>query len=399
MGDYQQGPEWWVASDGKRYPPTARPGRSSPPTPPGPKRSSPSLWRRFRRLPPAVQIISWVTASLLLLAAIGAAAGGKKPSRTSGIPAASKAGTVTRPASSAPHAATQPAPTTAQAASTTATPTATARTTSTTANRSSANPAAAPSQPTRPTKGCRSGDPLANVYHPYRLLVKSECMTVTGTVAYIRHEDDGDVHLDLSLPASESHLLDQANYSDEDGQLVTEIVPADQPGCSPGQPPPLPPTAYRSPSYDYGLCTGADVPTPPLGSEVSVTGPYVLDSDHGWMEIHPVWAVTVLSTPSTPPATTQSTPPAGAEPTPPGGGASSAWCKASATPSNDGYPGDYQIYVQSDQPDTEATASDSGDTWSGYTNSSGSADIRLYHTSAGMTITVAVGAASCSTSA
>lgn len=225
-------------------------------------------------------------------------------------------------------------------------------------------------------------------------------MTVTGTVASIRHEDDGDIHIDLSLPAGESHLLDQANYSDEDGALVTEIVPADQPGCSPGLAPPLPATAYRSASYNYGECTGADIATPPFGSDVSVTGPYVLDSDHGWMEIHPVWAVTVISNHATPAAPIQSSPPAPSTvPPQPEGGSSSAWCKASATPSNDGYPGDYEVSVQSNQPNTRATASDSGDRWSDYTGSGGAVDIRLYHTAPGMTIMVAVGSASCSTTA
>ncbi len=216
----------------------------------------------------------------------------------------------------------------------------------------------------------------------------------------MRHEDDGDIHVNLSLPAGETHLLDQANYSYEDGELVTEIVPADQPGCSPGKPPPLPATAYRSPGYNYGLCTGADVPTPPLGSEVTVTGPYVLDSDHGWMEIHPVWAVRIVSKPAAPPAPVQSSAPApDTELTKPPAGIATAWCKASAAPSRDGYPGDYQVSVQSNQPETRATASDAGDTWSDSTDSTGAADIRLYHTSAGMTITVRVGSALCSTRA
>ncbi|MHB1447002.1 MAG: hypothetical protein ACYCTI_01690 [Acidimicrobiales bacterium] len=250
------------------------------------------------------------------------------------------------------------------------------------------------------TTACRPGDPLANVYHPYRLQVRSDCMTVTGTVAYVRSEDDGDVHINLALPASESHLLDGANYTYENGDLVAEIVPADQPGCTPGQPPPLPPTAYRSSSYDYGTCTGADIATPPQGSQVRISGPYVLDSDHGWMEIHPVWSVTVLGVGTSAPAASASSPPASdTEPAQPGAGGSAAWCQASAAPSNDGYTGDYQVSVDSNQPDTRATASDAGDTWSGYTNSSGYADIRLYHTSPGMKITVTVGAVSCSATA
>src|SRR5207302_3722844 len=38
--------------------------------------------------------------------------------------------------------------------------------------------------------------------------------------------------------------------------------------------------------------------TPPIGSHVSVTGPYVLDQLHGWMEIHPVWRIVRLASTS-----------------------------------------------------------------------------------------------------
>ena len=163
-------------------------------------------------------------------------------------------------------------------------------TTTTLVSRTTVTSLAATS-PTLTHGKCRSGDPLANVYHPYRLRIVKTCLSVTGTVAYVSDERDGDVHVDLSLPSDESSLLDSANVADEYGNLVTEIVPADRPGCTPGEPPPLPPTAYRSPSYSYGICTGADLATPAVGTRVVVTGPYVLDSDHGWMEIHPVWSV------------------------------------------------------------------------------------------------------------
>jgi cardiolipin synthase len=89
--------------------------------------------------------------------------------------------------------------------------------------------------------------------------------------------------------------------------------------------------------------------------------------------------------PAPPPATT-----------PPG---SAPWCRASAAPANDGYAGDYDVYVESDQPDEKATASDAGDTYSYYTNGSGYAVIDLWHTSAGEAIEVTVGAARCSTTA
>jgi phosphatidylserine/phosphatidylglycerophosphate/cardiolipin synthase-like enzyme len=77
----------------------------------------------------------------------------------------------------------------------------------------------------------------------------------------------------------------------------------------------------------------------------------------------------------------------------------SAWCRATASPANDGYSGDYDVDVTSNRPYTEATASDSTDRWSDETNGSGDVVIRLYHTSAGESITVTVGGATCSTTA
>ncbi len=143
--------------------------------------------------------------------------------------------------------------------------------------------------PTAGDPGCRTGDPLANVYHPDRLRVIDACKTVTGTAAFVRHEDDGDYHLGLHLDPPYASLLNSANLSSEHGDLVVEIVPADEIGCTPGAPP-RPPHG----SYDYGVCTGVDIPPPAFGAHVAVTGPYVLDIDHGWMEIHPVWAIRVV---------------------------------------------------------------------------------------------------------
>lgn len=155
---------------------------------------------------------------------------------------------------------------------------------------------------TGPT-GCRTGDPLANVYHPNRLKVVQPCVTVSGTVRSVHHEDDGDTHFDLALDPSYRHLLTSANKTYQHGWLVAEIVPADETGCTPGQAP-RPPTG----TYNYGICTGADESAPSVRSHVFVTGPYVLDEDHnGWTEVHPVWAIssTLNTAPSTrPPATT-----------------------------------------------------------------------------------------------
>ncbi|HEV2362473.1 MAG TPA: PKD domain-containing protein, partial [Acidimicrobiales bacterium] len=78
--------------------------------------------------------------------------------------------------------------------------------------------------------------------------------------------------------------------------------------------------------------------------------------------------------------------------TPTGGGAT---CSATAKPANDGYSGDFNVYIKSNQPNTKATASDAGDSYSGTTNSSGSVTILLYYTKAGETINVTVGTAKC----
>ena len=158
---------------------------------------------------------------------------------------------------------------------------------------------------------CRSGNPLADVYHPYRLEVISACVTVSGTVEVVRAEDDGDTHFDLALDAPYEHLLTPGNTSGQHGWLVAEIVPADKPGCTLGQPP-----RPASGSYDYGICTGADEVTPAVGAHVTVTGPYVLDEDHGgWAEIHPVWAVSGAGT--TTASTNVTSPGSQVSPTPP----------------------------------------------------------------------------------
>jgi hypothetical protein len=158
--------------------------------------------------------------------------------------------------------------------------------------------------PSSDSPACRS-DPHANVYHPDRLVVVSPCVTVSGVVDDVRHESDGDYHLNIGLDPAFAGMVNDRNVSGEDGALVAEIVPADQPGCTPGQPP-KPATG----TYDYGTCTGANELPPPVATHVVLTGPYVLDTAHGWMEVHPVWAITTGG-PATPPAGPPPTPPAG----------------------------------------------------------------------------------------
>src|ERR1700681_1112069 len=68
-----------------------------------------------------------------------------------------------------------------------------------------------------------------HVYHPNRLIVKQECIAVTGTIVDAtatqskhqadgtRHEHDGDTHGWLKVDSGFENLLNAGNMNDEDG--------------------------------------------------------------------------------------------------------------------------------------------------------------------------------------
>lgn len=149
----------------------------------------------------------------------------------------------------------------------------------------SAAPAVLPAEPT----ACDST--LWNhVYHPTRLIVKSACVTVTGTIVDatsgaqpdgVRHEADGDTHGWLRVDPQFQSMLNAGNNSAEGGNLVFEII------CR------YPVTQKDAQS----ACSGYTdhVQLPPVGSHVSLTGTYVQDTFHAqWNEIHPVSSVSVV---------------------------------------------------------------------------------------------------------
>jgi uncharacterized protein YraI len=130
-----------------------------------------------------------------------------------------------------------------------------------------------------------------HVYNPERLIVKQKCVSVTGTIVDatkwrrkdgVRKEADGDTHGWLNVDTQFKNLLNAGNMSDEDGNLVYEIVckfkvsQADaKVSC---------PLSYHDP-----------VQLPPVGSHVQIVGSYVQDNNHAkWMEIHPVSQITVI---------------------------------------------------------------------------------------------------------
>jgi hypothetical protein len=114
-----------------------------------------------------------------------------------------------------------------------------------------------------PSPYCRSGGPLAGVYRPQRLLVKSGCKIAIGIVSKVKFEDyDGDVHVDLRPDPSYEKLLTDGNDR-VGGNLVVEIIPQDR----------------------------SRVAVPQEGTRIDVVGPWVEDTKHGWNEIHPAWWV------------------------------------------------------------------------------------------------------------
>lgn len=109
------------------------------------------------------------------------------------------------------------------------------------------------------------GRVLAGVYHPVRLTVIDPCKRVSGTIKEIRHEEDGDLHINVSVDPAYRGMLNEANKSKEHGYLVVEFMARD----------------------------GGHLPEPNVGDHVDLLGAYVMDEQHGWHELHPVWSETL----------------------------------------------------------------------------------------------------------
>jgi hypothetical protein len=151
-------------------------------------------------------------------------------------------------------------------------------------------PTPAPPIPPQPPETSCDPSLWTHVYHPARLIVKQQCISVTGTIVDatagkqpdgVRHEPDGDTHGWLKVDAQFENLLNAGNISDEGGNLVFEIV------CR------FPVTQQDA----KAACANYkdQVSLPPVGSHVQIVGTLVQDTFHAkWMEIHPVTRITVL---------------------------------------------------------------------------------------------------------
>ncbi len=143
--------------------------------------------------------------------------------------------------------------------------------------------------------GC--GDSLwVHVYHPSRLLVLQDCVTITGVLVDatahqsrhrpdgVRHERDGDTHGWLKVDPQFANLINPGNTSDEEGNLVFELV------CH------YPVTQTDAQSTCATFTDRTHIP--PVGSHVAITGTLVREKNHNkWNEIHPVSRIQVQPIP------------------------------------------------------------------------------------------------------
>lgn len=115
-----------------------------------------------------------------------------------------------------------------------------------------------------------------HIYDPDRLRLVRSCMTVRGRVTELRWERDGDLHI---LLATRSALVNALNDKYEHGDLVLEEI------CQ----------GSVTRADAIAACRGVphNLTVPSVGDRVTVSGSYVLDANHGWMEIHPVTSLTI----------------------------------------------------------------------------------------------------------
>jgi hypothetical protein len=122
---------------------------------------------------------------------------------------------------------------------------------------------------------------MKHVYHPDRLVPAKGCVTVTGVIVKKLKEKDGDFHVRLKLdPGQDADLVNDKNNEIQGGNLVFEPICVN----------PVTQNSAKAACKHFHQ----KIMLPNKGDRVSVTGMHMLDSEHGWLEIHPVTSITVL---------------------------------------------------------------------------------------------------------
>jgi hypothetical protein len=135
--------------------------------------------------------------------------------------------------------------------------------------------------PTADQTSCSDPDSISShVYNPYRLTIIKPCITASGIVENVFSEADGDYHVRLALDSQYINLTNSANDQYQYGDLVVEII------CA------LPITQSDAVSACQNYTNNITIPN--VNDHITVTGPYVLDTEHSnWAEIHPAYTLAI----------------------------------------------------------------------------------------------------------
>jgi hypothetical protein len=127
---------------------------------------------------------------------------------------------------------------------------------------------------------CRDPNNISShIYNPARLQTVKDCATVSGKVDNVITEDDGDYHVWFHVDSQYANLPNSVNNDYRQGDLLAEIICAT--------------TVNQQDAVLACENYTNHVLLPTVNQNITVTGPYVLDSTHGWMEIHPVYSLLV----------------------------------------------------------------------------------------------------------
>ena len=127
---------------------------------------------------------------------------------------------------------------------------------------------------------CRDSSNISShIYNPARLQVFKDCVTVSGIVNSVITEDDGDYHVWFHVDSQYANLPNSVNNDYRLGDLLAEIMCAT--------------TVNQQDAVLACENYTNQIPLPVINQNITVMGPYVLDSTHGWMEIHPVYSLLV----------------------------------------------------------------------------------------------------------
>lgn len=118
---------------------------------------------------------------------------------------------------------------------------------------------------------------LKYVHEPERFEVKSICTCVTGRVTHKNRERDGDLFIRIKLDEQYKEFLNEGNYKHQHGKMIAEFICT----CK----------VKRDEAKNGCEHYSNKFKVPGLFQKVRVCGSYVLDKNHGWMEIHPVMKI------------------------------------------------------------------------------------------------------------